>query len=103
MEGIKVNKETGAVELKTAHGILILEPFADEDYPAFNINFKLDGHEDDPVVPICMVEDACPADGATSETPNNAVVVRVYGDCDSDEYTHRVDIPMSEIEGAYQD
>ena len=84
------------MELKTAHGTLIVTAFDNPDYPAFNIDFKLDGHEDEPAVPIAMIEDAA-EHTTTSETNGHAVVVRVYGDCNDDEYTNRVDIPIADI------
>ena len=98
MKELKVDSKTGVVELETAHGTLILQPFNDCDYPGFDIDFKLKGHEDEPAVPIAMVEDASPA-----VTPGDAVVVRIYGNVNDDEYTDRVDIPIKEIRDAYDE
>lgn len=92
----KINVEKKTMELKTAHGTLIVQAFDDPDYPALNIDFRPDGHEDEPAVPICMVEDAAEY-VASSETNGKAVVTRVYGDCNDDGYTHRIDIPIDEI------
>lgn len=93
---VKQNIEKKTMELKTAHGTLIVQAFDNPDYPAFNIDFKLDGHENEPAVPVAIVEDA-KDEHATDETNGHAVVVRVYGDCNDEEYTDRVDIPIDDI------
>lgn len=92
----RINVEKQTMEIKTAHGTLIVQAFDDKYYPGLNIDFRLDGHENEPALPICMIEDA--AECAESyETNGKAVVTRVYRNCNDDEYTHRIDIPIEEI------
>jgi hypothetical protein len=98
---VKFNEKSNKVELRTNHGILVLTIFDHEDYPSFDIDFKLKGHEAEPAVPICMVEDASEK-VSSDETNGKAVVVRVYGNCCDDEYTDRVDIPIKDIKELYE-
>ena len=99
-DSIVIDTETGTVKMKTNHGILIMDPFDVPDYPGFSIDFKLKGRENEPAIPVCMVEDARP-DDPSEETPDNAVVVRIWGDVNQEDYTERVDIPIGDIERSY--
>ena len=99
---IRISKDKDKLEFETTHGTLVLNVFQNESYPAFNIDFKLRGHEKEPAIPVCMIEDAA-LSAASSETNGKAIVVRVYGDLNDDEYTHRIDIPIADIEKAYEE
>jgi len=99
---VKINVEKQTMEIKTAHGTLVVTAFDNPDYPGVNVDFKLAGHENEPVVPITMVEDVV-EEHATSETNGHAVVVRTYGNCNIDEYTDRVDIPIKDIKKFYEE
>lgn len=93
---VKFDEKNNKIELKTNHGILILNVFDDEDYPSFDIDFKPFGHETEPAIPVCTVEDAS-ARVSSDETNGKAVVVRVWGDPCREDYTNRVDIPIKDI------
>jgi hypothetical protein len=99
---VKFDKKSNKVELKTNHGTLVLDVFDNEDYPAFNIDFKLKGHEAEPAVPICMVEDAS-VKVSSDETNGEAVVVRVWGNPCQEDYTERVDVPIKDIKRFYEE
>jgi hypothetical protein len=99
---VKFDIEKKTMEIKTAHGTLVVTAFDDPDYPGVNVDFKLAGHENEPAVPITMVEDAA-EEHTTSETNGHAVVVRTYGDCDADEYTDRTDILIKDIKKVYEE
>lgn len=99
---VKINVEKQTMEIKTAHGTLVVTAFDNPDYPGVYVDFKLAGHENEPVIPITMVEDVAEK-YATSETNGHAVVVRTYGNCDIDEYTNRVDIPIEGIKKFYKE
>jgi len=99
---VKIDTEKQTMEIKTAHGTLIVTAFDNSDYPGVFVDFKLAGHEDEPPVPITMVEDVA-EEHATPETNGHAVVVRTYGNCNVDYYTDRADIPIKDIEQFYQE
>lgn len=99
---VKINVEKQTMEIKTVHGTLVVTAFDDPDYPGVNVDFKLAGHEDEPPVPITMVEDVA-EEHSTSETNGCAVVVRAYGDCNIDEYTDRVDVSIEDIKKFYEE
>ena len=99
---VKINAEKQTMEIKTAHGTLVVTAFDNPDYPGVNVDFKLAGHENEPVIPITMVEDV-QEEFSSSETNGHAVVVRTYGNCNIDEYTNRVDIPIEGIKQFYEE
>lgn len=99
---VKINVEKQTMEIKTAHGTLVVTAFDDPDYPGVNVDFKLAGHENEPVVPITMIEDAA-EEHTTPETNGHAVVVRTYGNCNVDDYTDRVDISIENIKRFYEE
>lgn len=99
---VKIDVEKQTMEIKTAHGTLVVTAFDNPDYPGVNVDFKLAGHEYEGLVPITLVEDV-PEENATSETNGHAVVVRTYGNCSIDEYTDRVDIPIEDIKKSYEE
>lgn len=99
---VKFDIEKKTMEIKTAHGTLVVTAFDNPDYPGVDIDFKLDGHENEPAVPVAIVEDV-KDEHTTDETNGEAVVVRVYGDCNDDEYTDRVDIPIEDIKKSYEE
>ena len=99
---VKFDIEKKTMEIKTAHGVLVVTAFDNPDYPGIFVDFKLAGHEDEPPVPITMVEDV-PEEHTTPETNGHAVVVRTYGNCNIDEYTNRVDIPIEGIKKFYEE
>ena len=96
---VKFDIEKKTMEIKTAHGALVVTAFDDPDYPGVNVDFKLDGHEKHPLS-IAMIEDAVPSNYIN---PSDAVVVRVYGDCNDDEYTDRTEIPIEDIKRFYEE
>ncbi len=98
----KINVEKQTMEIETAHGTLVVTAFDDPDYPGVNVDFKLAGHENEPAIPITMVEDVA-EEHTTSETNGHAVVVRTYGNCNIDDYTNRVDIPIEGIKRFYEE
>lgn len=97
---VKFDIEKKTMKIKTTHGTLVVTAFDDPDYPGVNVDFKLAGHENEPAVPITMVEDATPG---SYINPSNAVVVRTYGDCNDDEYTDRTEIPIEDIKRFYEE
>jgi len=99
---VKINVEKQTMEIKTAHGTLIVTAFDNPDYPSVYVDFKLTGHENEPAISITMVEDAA-EEHTTPETNGHAVVVRTYGNCNIDEYTNRVDIPIEGIKKFYEE
>ena len=99
---VKINVEKKIMEIKTAHGTLVVVAFDNPDYPGVNVDFRLAGHENEPAVPIVMIEDVAEKH-TTSETNGCAVVVRTYGDCNADEYTDRTDISIKDIEKFYEE
>lgn len=99
---VKFDIEKKTMEIKTAHGVLVVTAFDNPDYPGVNVDFKLDGHENEPVVPITMVEDV-QEEQTTSETNGHAVVVRTWGNCSIEDYTDRVDIPIKDIKKSYEE
>lgn len=96
---VNQNNEKKSMELKTAHGILEVKAFDNPTYPAFDIGFKLNGHENEPAIPLVIVEDAA----GNAITEKNAVVIRIYGNCNADEYTDKADIPVKDIEKFYEE
>ena len=94
---VKINVEKEIMEIKTAHGTLVVTAFDDPDYPGVNVDFKLAGYENEPSIPIAMIEDV-QEEYSTSETNGHAVVVRAYGNCNIYDYTDRVDISIEDIE-----
>lgn len=99
---VKINVEKQTMEIKTAHGTLVVTAFDNPDYPGVYVDFKLAGHENEPAIPITMIEDVA-EEYATSETNGHAVVVRTYGNCSIDEYTDRVDVPIEDIKRSYEE
>ena len=99
---VKFDIEKQTMKIKTAHGILVVTAFDNSDYPGVFVDFKLAGHEDEPPIPITMVEDAA-EEYATSETNGRAVVVRTYGNCNVDYYTDRVDVSIEDIKRFYEE
>ena len=99
---VKINVEKQTMEIKAAHGTLVVTAFDSPDYPGVNVDFKLAGHENEPSVPITMVEDVA-EEHSTSETNGHAVVVRTYGNCNIDDYTDRVDISLEDIKKFYEE
>ena len=99
---VKFDIEKKTMEIKTAHGTLVVIAFDNPDYPGVNVDFRLDGHENEPAVPITMIEDVAKKH-TTPETNGHAVVIRTYGDCNDDEYTDRVDIPIEDIKKFYEE
>lgn len=99
---VKFNIEEKIMEIKTAHGTLIVSAFDDPDYPGVGVDFKLDGHENEPGVPITIIEDV-KEEHTTSETNGHAVVVRTYGNCNIDDYTDRTDISIEDIKKFYKE
>ena len=99
---VEFDIENKTMEIKTAHGTLVVTAFDNPDYPGVNVDFKLAGHENEPVVPITMVEDVA-EDHTTPETNGHAVVVRTYGNCNIDDYTDRVDISLEDIKKFYEE
>lgn len=99
---VKINVEKQTMEIKTAHGTLVVTAFDNPDYPGVFVDFKLAGHENEPAVSITMIEDVA-EEHTTPETNGHAVVVRTYGNCNIDEYTDRVDIPIKDIENSYEE
>ena len=98
----KFDIEKQTMEIKTAHGTLVVTAFDNPDYPGVNVDYKLAGHEYEPAVPIAMVEDV-QEEHATSETNGHAVVVRTYGNCNIDDYTDRVDVSIEDIKRFYDE
>lgn len=99
---VKINVEKQTMEIKTAHGTLVVTAFDNPDYPGVYVDFKLAGHENEPAISITMIEDVA-EEHTTPETNGHAVVVRTYGDCNIDEYTDRVDISIDDIERFYEE
>ncbi len=99
---VKINVEKQNMEIKTAHGTLVVTASRDPGYPGVFVDYKLDGHEDEPTVPITMVEDVA-EEHTTSETNGHAVVVRTYGNCNIDDYTDRVDVSIKDIKKFYEE
>ena len=92
----KVCEVKNKMEIKTAHGMLIVYEAANPDYPGVYIDFKPAGRDDLISIPIAMVEDA-PTKSKSPETPDDAVVVRVWDDPWREDYVSRSDIQVSEI------
>ena len=99
---VKFDTEKQTMEIKTAHGTLVVTAFDNPDYPGVYVDFKLAGHEDEPAVPITMIEDVA-EEYTTPETNGHAVVVRTYGNCNIDDYTDRIDVPIKDIEQFYKE
>jgi len=99
---VKINVEKQTMEIKTAHGTLVVTAFDNPDYPGVYVDFKLAGHENEPAISITMVEDVA-EEHTTPETNGHAVVVRTYGNCNIDEYTDRTDISIKDIERFYEE
>ena len=99
---VKFDTEKQTMEIKTAHGTLVVIASYDPDYPGVYVDFKLAGHENEPTVPITMIEDVA-EEYTTPETNGHAVVVRTYGNCNIDEYTDRVDISLEDIRKFYEE
>lgn len=99
---VKINVEKQTMEIKTAHGTIVVTAFDDPDYPGVNVDFKLAGHENEPAVPITMIEDVA-EEHTTPETNGHAVVVRTYGNCNVDDYTDRTDISIEDIKRFYEE
>lgn len=99
---VKINVEKQTMEIKTAHGTLIVTAFDNPDYPGVYVDFKLTGHENEPAISITMIEDVA-EEHTTPETNGHAVVVRTYGNCNIDEYTDRTDISIEDIKRLYEE
>ena len=97
---VKIDVEKQTMEIKTAHGTLVVAAFDNPDYPGVYVDFKLAGHES--VIPITMVEDVA-EEYSTSKTNGHAVVVRTYSDCNDDEHTDRTDISIEDIKRLYEE
>ena len=92
---IEKNKYIDAVYIKTAHGTLKIYE-NDFSFPGVSIDYALDGYENCDI-PICSVEDVF-EENQSPETPSNAVVVRVWNDLNSEDYSTRRDIELKDIE-----
>ena len=93
---INYNSEEHEMRLTTAHGVLVVTAIDDPDYPGVSIAFQVEGHENDYATPIALIED-CDESVSSSETRGDAVVVRIYSDCELEGYTDRVDIPLKTL------
>jgi len=89
------------IEVKAGHGIIIAEAFDNKDYPAIDINYRL--KDTDISIPIVKVEDCPEMQSGGVDKTNDSVVVYVYGDPEQEDFTHRIDIPISSIKKSYEE
>ena len=99
---VKFNVEEKTVELKTSHGTMIVRVDDNPGYEGFVVDYKLKGHEEEPALPIVIVEDAA-EEYHSEETNGFGVAVRVYDSLNDDKYDTRVDIPLERIKKAYKE